>query len=86
MGAEEDVSAFLQAQALVDVTGLYLGEVAVQDLGHGAAGDVGALLGQARVGQVAAGVLADFKPLCRHQHPLPHLHPQRTASNDPLCE
>ena len=58
MGAEEDVSAFLQAQALVDVAGIYLGEVAVQDLSHGAAGDVGALLGEASVGEVAAGVLA----------------------------
>ena len=58
VGAEKDVLALLQAQALVDVAGLYLLEVAVQDLGHGAAGDVGALLGEAGVGQVAAGVLA----------------------------
>ncbi len=32
--------------------------VLVQDLGHGAAGDVGALLGEAGVGQIATGVLA----------------------------
>ena len=30
----------------------------MQDLGHGAAGDVGALLGEAGVGQIATGVLA----------------------------
>ena len=58
VGGEQDVLALLQAQALVDVAGLNLGEVLVQDLGHGAAGDVGALLGEAGVGQVAAGVLA----------------------------
>ena len=58
VGGEEDVLALLQAQALVDVAGLNLGEVLVQDLSHGAAGDVGALLGEAGVGQIATGVLA----------------------------
>ena len=58
MCAQQDVLALLQAQALVDVAGLYLLEVATEHFGHGAAGDVGALLGEAGVGQVAAGVLA----------------------------
>ena len=58
MGAQQDVLALLQAQALVDVAGLYLLEVVVEHFGHGAAGDVGAPLGEAGVGQVAAGVLA----------------------------
>ena len=42
----------------MDVAGLYLLEVVVEHFGHGAAGDVGAFLGEAGVGQVAAGVLA----------------------------
>ena len=58
VGAQQDVPTLLQAQALVDVAGLYLLEVVVQHFGHGATGDVGALLGEAGVGQVAAGVLA----------------------------
>lgn len=35
VGAQEDVSAFLQAEALVDVGGLDLVEVGVEDFGHG---------------------------------------------------
>ena len=58
MGGEEDIAAFLQAEALMDVAGFDLGEVLVQDFGHGAAGDVGAFFGQAAVGEVAAGVFA----------------------------
>ena len=57
VGAQQDVLALLQAQAGVDVAGLDLGEVVVQHLRHRRAGDVGALLRQAAVGQVAAGVL-----------------------------
>ena len=57
MGAEQYVLALLQTQTLVDVGGLYLCEVLVEHLGHGAAGDVGTLLGEAAVGQVATGML-----------------------------
>ncbi len=42
----------------MNITGLYLGQVVVEYFGHGAAGNVGAFLGQSGVGQVAAGVLA----------------------------
>ena len=58
VGAEEDVFALLQAQALMDVGGFNLGEVLVQDFGHGGAGDVGAFLGEAAVGEVPACVFA----------------------------
>ena len=41
----------------MDIAGFNLCQIVVQHLGHGATGDVGALLGQAAIGQVAAGVL-----------------------------
>ena len=58
VGAEENVPAFLEAQTLVHIARLNLGEVLVQHLRHRAAGDVGPLLRQAAVCQIAACVLA----------------------------
>lgn len=45
MGGQENVLAFLQAEALVDVTGLNLSEVVVEDFRHGGPCDIGAFLG-----------------------------------------
>lgn len=45
MGGQENVLAFLQAEALVDIAGLDLGEVVVEDFRHGGPCDIGALLG-----------------------------------------
>ena len=58
MGGEQDVFALFQAKALVYVAGLDFLEILVQNLGHRAAGDIGAFLGQAAVGKIAARVLA----------------------------
>ena len=56
VGAEQNVLAFFEAEAFVDVAGLDGFQVLVQDFGHGAAGHVGAFLGESAFGQVAAGV------------------------------
>lgn len=45
MSRQENVLAFLQAEALVDVAGLDIGEVVVEDFCHGGPCDIGALLG-----------------------------------------
>lgn len=45
MGGQENIFAFLQAEALVDIAGLDLGEVVVEDFRHGGPCDIGALLG-----------------------------------------
>lgn len=45
MGGQENVLAFLQAEALVDIAGLDLGEVVVEDFCHGGPRDIGTLLG-----------------------------------------
>lgn len=45
MGGQENVLAFLQAKTLVDIAGLDLGEVVVEDFRHGGPCDIGALLG-----------------------------------------
>ena len=45
MGGQENILAFLQAEALVDVAGLDIGEIVVEDLRHGGPCDIGALLG-----------------------------------------
>ena len=45
MGGQENVLAFLQAEALVHVAGLDIGEVVVENLRHGGPCDIGALLG-----------------------------------------
>ena len=58
VGREENVFALLQAQSLMHIACFYFCEVLVQDFGHGRAGDVGALTGQAALGEVAAGMLA----------------------------
>ena len=57
VGGEQNVLALFQSQAGVDIAGLDFGQVVVEHFGHGAAGDVGALLGQAILRQVTAGVL-----------------------------
>ena len=57
VGGEQHVLLRLQAKLGQDVGGLDLVQVGAQDLGHGRAGDVGALRGAAGVLQVAAGVL-----------------------------
>ena len=57
MGGQENILAFLQAEALVDVAGLDIGEVVVENFCHGGPCDIGALLGQAAVGEVSSCVL-----------------------------
>ena len=54
---QENVLAFLQTEALVDVAGLDIGEVVVEDFCHGGPRDIGALLRQAAVGEVSSCVL-----------------------------
>lgn len=56
MGGQENVLAFLQAKALVDVAGLDIGEVVVENFRHGGSCDIGALLGQTAVGEVSSCV------------------------------
>ena len=57
MSGKEDILALLQAEALVDIAGLNIGEVVVEDFRHGGSCDIGALLGQAAVGEVSSCVL-----------------------------
>ena len=57
VGREQHVALGLQAELGQDVRRLDLLQVGAQDLGHGRAGDVGALGGAAGVLEVAAGVL-----------------------------
>ena len=57
VSGQENILAFLQAEALVDVAGLDIGEVVVEDFRHGGSCDIGALLGQAAVGEVSSCVL-----------------------------
>ena len=57
MGGQENIFAFLQAKALVDVAGLDIGEVVVEDFRHGGSCDIGALLRQTAVGEVSSCVL-----------------------------
>ena len=57
MGGQENIFAFLQAKALVDVAGLDIGEVVVEDFRHGGSSDIGALLRQAAVSEVSSCVL-----------------------------
>lgn len=45
VSGQENELAFLQAEALVDVTGLNLSEVVVEDFRHGGPCDIGAFLG-----------------------------------------
>ena len=55
VGGEQDVFVGLQTQAIQHITVLNLVQVHPQHLGHGGAGLVGALFGQAGVGQVLPG-------------------------------
>ena len=57
MGGQENILAFLQAETLVDVAGLDIGEIVVENFCHGGPCDIGALLGQAAVGEVSSCVL-----------------------------
>lgn len=57
VGGKQNVLSLFQSQAGVDITGLDFLQVLVEHFGHGAAGDVGALLGQTVLRQVTAGVL-----------------------------
>ena len=57
VSGQENVLAFLQAKALVDVAGLDIGEVVVENFCHGGPCDIGALLGQTAVGEVSSCVL-----------------------------
>ena len=57
VGGKQNVLSLFQSQAGVDVAGLNFLQVLVEHFGHGAAGDVGALLGQTVLCQVTAGVL-----------------------------
>lgn len=57
VGGKQNVLALFQSQAGVNVAGLDFLQVLVEHFGHGAAGDVGALLGQTVLRQVATGVL-----------------------------
>ena len=45
MGRQENILAFLQTEALVDVASLDIGEVVVENFCHGGPCDIGALLG-----------------------------------------
>lgn len=54
---KKDVFALFESEALVDVAGFNFLEVLVKHFCHGAAGNVGTLLGKSAVGKVAAGML-----------------------------
>ena len=56
VGGQENVLAFLQAEALVNIAGLDIGEIVVEDFRHGGPCDIGALLRQTAVGEVSSCV------------------------------
>ena len=58
VGGKQNIPALLQPQPGVYVTGFDFRQVLVEHLGHGAAGDVHPLLGQAALVKVLPGVLA----------------------------
>ena len=58
MGTEQNVFALLKSKALVNIAGLDLGEILVQNLSHRRARDVGTLLRESAVCKIAASVLA----------------------------
>ena len=58
MSAEQNVFALLKSKALVNVAGLDLGKILVQNLGHRRARDVCTLLRKSAVGKISACVLA----------------------------
>ena len=57
VGRQQNVLALLETQTLVDVGRLDFFQILVQHLGHRGTGHVGALLRQAGVGQITAGML-----------------------------
>lgn len=57
VGREKDVFPFFESETLVDVAGLDVSKVLMEHFGHRRTGDVGALLGQSAVGEVAARML-----------------------------
>lgn len=57
VSGQENVLAFLQTEALVDVAGLDISEVVVEDFRHGGPCDIGAFLRQAAIGEVSSCVL-----------------------------
>lgn len=57
MGGQENVFALLQTKTLMNIAGLDIGEIVVEDFRHGGSCDIGALLGQAAVGEVSSCVL-----------------------------
>ena len=57
VGRQQNVLALLETQTLVDVGRLNFFQILVQHLGHRGTGHVGALLRQAGVGQITAGML-----------------------------
>lgn len=57
MRGEQDIPALFKPQPLMDIAGLDLAQVGAQNLGHRRPGHIGALLGQAVIRQIAAGVL-----------------------------
>ena len=58
VSAQQDVAAFFQTEAGVDIAGFDFSKVLVKDLGHRGACDVCAFFREAAVGKVAACVLA----------------------------
>ena len=57
VSTQQNVFAFFEAEAFVDVACLDVFEVLMQNFGHRRAGDVGALFGQSTVGKIAACML-----------------------------
>ena len=57
VGRQQNVLALLETQTLVDIGRLDFSQILVQHLGHRGTGHVGALLRQAGIGQITAGML-----------------------------
>ena len=54
---KEDILALLQTKTLMNIAGLDISEVVVENFRHGGSCDIGALLRQAAVGEVSSCVL-----------------------------
>lgn len=57
VGRQKYIFTFFESEALMDVAGLNVGEILMENFCHRRAGDVCAFLGQSAVGQIAASVL-----------------------------
>ena len=57
VGRKQNIFALFQPKASVNIRCLDLFKVLMQHFGHGGTGHIGALFGQAGIGQIAAGVL-----------------------------